>query len=139
MRWPLLLLVLAGPAAAIAPPPAQDVIETGCTGGQSGGGTQTRIVADGRVVRLSLSRAGAPWQLEQRGFDLATYARLDRALADAVLARLRGTPPGNMTCWLERRSANGASRRIRWAGLDPPGSWPASVRAAVQELRALGR
>lgn len=138
MLWVLMLLV-AGTAAATAPPPAQGVIATGCAGGVTGGGVETRIVADGRIVRLTLPRAGQPWQVEQRGFDQAAYARLDRVLEASGFARLRGSPPGNMTCWLERGFADGHRLRVSWAGTDPPAAWPAPLRAAVPELRELGR
>jgi hypothetical protein len=132
-------LLLALPAYAVAPPPAQDTIWAGCAGGVTGGGTATRIVADGRMVRLTLDRAGAMWQPEQLGFDPERYARLARVLDDSGFARLRGGPPGNITCWLERVWANGRGWRVQWGGTDPPGAWPAGVRDVFNELRGLGR
>lgn len=132
-------LLLARPAFAVAPPPAQDTIWAGCTGGVTGAGQATRIVADGRMVRLTLSRAGAQWQPEQLGFDPDRYARLARALNEGGFARLRGGPPGNITCWLERVSATGRGWRVQWAGNEPPAAWPAGVRDAFSELRGIGR
>lgn len=139
MRARLAKLLLAMPAHAVAPPPAQDTIWAGCSGGLAGGGTATRIVADGRMVRLTLDRAGAPWQPEHLGFDAERYARLSRALDEAGFARLRGGPPGNITCWLERVWATGRGWRVQWAGEAPPAAWPDSVRDAFSELRTLGR
>jgi hypothetical protein len=137
MRGLIAAVLLALPAHAVAPPPAQDTIWAGCSGGATGGGQAVRIVADGRMVRLTQDRAGAPWQPAQLGFDAERYTRLARALDEGGFARLRGGPPGNITCWLERVRATGHGWRVQWAGTEPPTAWPAGVRNAFTELRSL--
>ncbi len=131
----LALLVLASPAAATAPPLPLDTIAAGCSGGVTGGGTVMRILADGRLVRLTLGRAGTTPRIDQLGFDLALYQRLAQALDEGGFNRLQGGPPGNITCWLERVWATGRGWRVQWAGTEPPATWPDEVRAAFAALR----
>lgn len=130
------MLLLAWPGSAAAP--VLDTIWAGCTGGVTGGGSATRILADGRLVRLSQARAGAPWVSEDKGRDAGLYAQLARALDEGGFAGLRGGPPGNLTCWLERVWATGRGWRVQWAGTEPPADWPEAVRGAFATLREAG-
>lgn len=132
-----LALLLAWPASAAAP--VLDTIWAGCTGGVTGGGSATRILADGRLVRLYQARAGAAWVTEDKGRDTELYAQVARALDEGGFAGLRGGPPGNLTCWLERVWATGRGWRVQWAGTEPPVDWPEAVRGAFTTLRGVGR
>jgi hypothetical protein len=130
------MLLAAWPASATAP--VLDTIWAGCTGGVTGGGSAARMLADGRLVRLSQARAGAPWIIEDKGRDPVLYARLARALDEGGFAKLRGGPPGPITCWLERVWATGQGWRVQWAGTEPPADWPEAVRGAFATLRGAG-
>ncbi len=118
------VLALATPAAAQTP------ITAWCAGGVTGGGNGTRIMPDGRILRLSRTTAAAPEVATPLGEDEAAFRRWDAILAAAGFIRMGGGAPGNMTCSLSQGTTT-----IRWPGTTPPPDLPPPVGQVFGELR----
>lgn len=130
-RTTLAALLLSG-AAVLAQP--ADRIPLYCGGGFTGGGGGVAAEADGRLLRLSRPRAGAPLEeipIEDR---TAPFARWSDMLDAAGFDRLPRGAPSNMTCSLTR-----GTHHVLWPGTETSGSLPAPLRDLVGEMRAATR
>lgn len=119
------------PAPAITPP-LQDsvvpVLETGCAGGVTGGGSGTFVTADGRFYRYQ--REGpppnAPWRLTFVRRDSARSAGLVEAAEREGITRIKYSQPSNMTCYLSL-TRNGTEYEVAW----PISTTPPAIRGLV--------
>ena len=118
------------PAIAIAPP-LQDsvpVLETGCAGGVTGGGSGTFVTADGRFYRYR--REGPPPNAPRRltfvRRDSARSARLVEAAEREGIMRIKYSQPSNMTCYLSL-TRNATEYEVAW----PIGTTPPAIRGLV--------
>ena len=127
---PVVALALLLGAAGEAP---GDAIVAYCGGGVTGGGSGTRIEADGAVLRLRRPLAGAPLE-ETRAGQPAPYARITALLDAAGFERMPRGTPANMTCSITRQQG-GRSHQVMW----PAGQPPAPLRPALREIEAAGR
>lgn len=107
-----------------------DAIVAYCGGGVTGGGSGTRIEADGAVLRLRRPLAGAPLE-ETR---TAPHARIAALLDAAGFENIPRGTPASMTCSITWQQG-GRSHQMMW----PAGQPPASLRPTLREIEAAGR
>jgi hypothetical protein len=110
------------------------LLETGCGGGITGGGTGSFVTADGRFYRYQ--RNGPPPNAKRE----LTFVRRDSAGAAALvesadregITRVKFSEPSNMTCHLTL-ARGGTSSEIAW----PLGTTPAAISKLVAVAKAL--
>ena len=115
------------------------LLETGCGGGITGGGSGTFLTADGRFYRFQ--RGGPPPNAERKltfvRKDSSRAARLVQAAEREGIARIKYSEPSNMTCYLSLYRG-GASHEVAWA----MGAKPDAIQTLIAvsaELEAAAR
>jgi hypothetical protein len=96
-----------GTVALLGVGPA-DSLDTGCGGGETGGGSGLSITSDGQVA--SWRRAGpapGPRVIRKTWADTARASRIFRALHDAGFRSLPHGKPSNWTCFFTLSDAQG--------------------------------
>ena len=118
---------------------ATALLETGCSGGVTGGGSGTFVTADGRFYRFQ--RGGpppnAPRQLTFVRKDSARAVALVNAAERGGITRIKYSEPFNMTCHL-LLNRGATSYEVDW----PMGSTPSKIKALMTvaaDLEAEGR
>ncbi len=126
-RWLLLSILLLSPSLALAQPSAEGesraTIDTGCTGGVTGGGNGVALAATGHFVAWTQPTAGAPRDQTDLGVDKALVVELIAALEGINFSTIEFDVRGNMTC-----SLTFGGHTVAW----PTGN--AEIPGAVVEL-----
>jgi hypothetical protein len=121
----------AGPAAGDSVTP---LLETGCSGGVTGGGSGTFLTASGHFYRF---RRGGPAPNAHRettllGRDSVRAAAIVQAAERKGITLVKFSQPSNMTCFLSL-DRGGTSYEVAW----PIGTSPTLIRKLVNVAKDL--
>jgi hypothetical protein len=118
----------AGSPVAAAADSVTPLLETGCSGGLTGGGSGTFVTASGHFYRFQRNgpAPNAQREITLLRRDSAAAAVLVQAAERAGIARIKYSDPSNVTCYLSL-DRGGTSHEVEW----PIGTSPTPIRKLV--------
>ena len=145
MRIALFVVSVAVAAPALAQrtpptlpfaPPGIDYVEADCAGGIAGINEQVRVLANGRVFKVTGRNANVVQTQAPPGEVLSIWRKLDIARFERRVVRGGLYPPDGITCTLIRRQ-NGRTHNVVIPQLTRDERLVADLRAIVGDINAL--
>lgn len=146
MRIALFAMIIATAVPALAQrmlpvlplaPRGIDYVETDCSGGIAGIDEQVRVLADGRVFKVTARNSRVTETHATPGDVLSIWRKMDVARFEQRAVRGALYPPDGITCTLARRQ-NGGMHSVVVPQLTRNERAIADLRAVIGDINALG-